>query len=209
MRDENFPIINTKFLRPDVTDSDIKDVLENFKDSEEVVLKRGISGAMKNVSILQREHPQIIKKMMSIIKKNNFNGAYWLVQPKIPELQSGEMKLFFINGKFSFGFHINHPTIEHGSIFDIREIRSDAPIWNELDIPEAIQLGEKVYLALRNKAPSLAVIFRLDVFRNRNKKLIINELEYFGNMWFMMQHCTVGESRLEDMANALKEYLQI
>jgi len=62
LRDENFPIINTKFLRPDVTDSDIKDVLENFKDSEEVVLKRGISGAMKNVSILQREHPQIIKK---------------------------------------------------------------------------------------------------------------------------------------------------
>ena len=180
-----------------------------MKESEEVVLKRGISGAMKNVSILQREHPQIIKKMTDIIKKNNSNGAYWLLQPKIPELQSGEMKLFFINGKFSFGFHLSHPTIEHGAIFDIREVRSDAPIWNELKIPEAIELGEKVYLALRNKAPSLAIIFRLDIFRDREKKLVINELEYFGNMWFMMQHTTLGESRLEDMVKALKEYLKI
>jgi len=49
----------------------------------------------------------------------------------------------------------------------------------------------------------------LDTFRDREKKLVINDLEYFGNMWFMMQHTTLGESRLEDMATALKEYLQI
>ena len=180
-----------------------------MKESEEVVLKRGISGAMKDVNILQREDAKLVKRMKDLIVKNNSNGAYWLLQPKIPELQSGEMKLFFINGKFSFGFYLSHQTIQHGAKFDIREIRSDAPIWNELNIPEVIELGEKVYLALRNKAPSLAIIFRLDTFRDREKKLVINDLEYFGNMWFMMQHTTLGESRLEDMATALKEYLQI
>ena len=83
------------------------------------------------------------------------------------------------------------------------------PLYHQRDISEAIELREKVYLALRNKAPSLTIIFRLDIFRDREKKLVINELEYFGNMWFMMQHTTLGESRLEDMVKALKEYLKI
>ena len=110
-----------------------------------MVLKWGISGAMKDVNILQREDAKTTNRIKNLIVKNNSNGAYWLLQPKITELQSGEMKLFFINGKFSFGFHLSHPTIKHGAKFEIREVRSDAPIWNELNISEAIELGEKVF----------------------------------------------------------------
>lgn len=207
MKGENFPIIRTRFLKPDSTLHDINQALNHFKEEKELVLKRGISGAMKDVHILQKDD-SITRRTKEIIKENNSKGAYWLLQQMVPELQNGEMKIFFINGQYSFGFHLSHPRLKYGELFNITELRKDVPMWSQLDVPEAIKLGERVYSSLKKRVPSLAVIFRLDMFRDKENKLVINELEYFGNMQFMMQHSTASEARLEEMATALVKYLQ-
>jgi len=79
-------------------------------------------------------------------------------------------------------------------------------MWNTYGVPSAIKLGEQVYAELLKKAPSLAVVFRLDVFRDETGAFIINELEHFGNMWFSFQHTTVAEEKLSEIANAISEH---
>ena len=86
------------------------------------------------------------------------------LQPWISQLQNGEMKLYFINGKYSYGFIMQFEKI--GPTFNVQELRIDSSMWNTCGVPSAIKLGEQVYAELLKKAPFLVVVFRLDVFRS-------------------------------------------
>ena len=194
-------------FNPTATEEEIAKGMAQIQFKENYILKRGIGGAMNCVfkkNVL--EENKMKKQIKKIIQKNNFNGAYWLLQPWISQLQNGEMKLYFINGKYSYGFIMQFEKIGPGSKFNVQELRIDSSMWNTCGVPSAIKLGEKVYAELIKKAPSLAVVFRLDVFRDETGAFIINELEHFGNMWFSFQHTTIAEEKLSEIAIAISEY---
>ena len=209
MNQKNLPTISTVFFPPNVTKGEIKKEMQQFNSSEALILKRGLGEAMNSVFKIERSKGnQMAREMIQIIQKNQFNGAYWILQPWTPELQFGEMKMYFINGKFLQGFLMKVTKIGEGFASNMQEIRSDSEMWKNLDIPSVIKFGKRVYAELLKKAPSLAVVFRLDVFRNSTGDLVINELEYFGNMWLSLQHTTLAEEKLKQMADAIYEYLQ-
>ena len=183
--------------------------MKEIKPNEHLVLKRGIGEAMNCAfKIEMSKEKDIVDTIFKLMQKNKFNGAYWLLQPWISQLQFGEMKMYFINGKFLQGYLMINPTIQLNSITEMQEIRNDGELWKKLDIPSVIQLGERVHKELVKKAPSLSVMFRLDIFRDEKENLVINELEYFGNMWLSLQHTTLAEEKLNKMADALHEYLK-
>ena len=90
---------------PTATEEDIAEGMNQIQFKEIYILKRGIGGAMNCVfkNLVSVEN-KMKKQIRNTIQKNNFNGAYWLLQPWISQLQNGEMKLYFINGKYSYGF---------------------------------------------------------------------------------------------------------
>ena len=209
MNQKNLPTIPTVFFPPNTTKEEIRKGMQQFNSSSALILKRGLGEAMNSVFKIDRSNnKQMATEIFQIIQKNQFNGAYWILQPWIAELQHGEMKMYFINGNFLQGFLMNVKQIGEGVPSNTQEIRNDSEMWTNLDIPSVIKFGEKVYVELVKKAPSLAVVFRLDVFRNSTGELVINELEYFGNMWLSLQHTTLAEEKLKQMADAIYEHLE-